>query len=214
MKPPDVSKKKLVKETRWHRTYTLEEPRHFYRESKFADGSAQITLEELAAEWPQWSEDERVDFCQEIGHAKFSHLPDVLRFIMRHGDHQTWSGIALAIVHQLAAEETIPFLLNACRESSVGEASNLLQALAKSGAPEAHVVLREHLDRIWKDERLFIAEPHINHIAASAIFCIQHLLELGEPTGKFENKYQVLLNHPNESNRRQVQNFLAKYFPG
>lgn len=88
MRKPDLSKKKFVKETRWRRVYALEEPRHFYHESKFADGSAHITLEELAAEWPHWRQGERIDFCQEVGRATFSHLPDVVRFIMRNGDRE------------------------------------------------------------------------------------------------------------------------------
>ena len=58
----DKSKMKLVRETRWHREYALEEPNHLFQESKFADGSASVTLEELEKEWPTWSEWERIDF--------------------------------------------------------------------------------------------------------------------------------------------------------
>ena len=212
MNKPDLSKRILVKETRWHRHYALEEPRHFQRESKFADGSAHITLEELGAEWPSWSEGERIDFCQEVDRATFSHLPDILRFIMCHGDHRNWSGIALTIVRLLPADESIPFLLKACHESPVDEGSTHQQALAKSGAPEAHAMIRNRLECLWKDEGLFITEPHINHVASATIFCIKHLLELGETPAEFTDRYQALLNHPNESNRLQVQNFLAKHF--
>ena len=109
----DKSKMKLTSETRWHRSYELEEPKTFHHESRFADGSAHITMEELAREWPAWSDREKSDFAQEVGLATFPHLPDVLRFIMANGDEQTWSSIALDILHFLPRDESIPFQLAA-----------------------------------------------------------------------------------------------------
>ena len=126
---------------------------------------------------------------------------------------KTWSGIALTMVRLLPADETIPFLLKACREAPPGDAINLLQALAKSGAPEAHAVHREHLERLWKHEGIFAIEPRINRITFAAIYCIKHLLELGESPVEFAEKYRTLLNHPNERYRQHVHNILGKHFP-
>jgi hypothetical protein len=214
MSLPDKRKMRLVRETRWHREYALEEPDHYFVESKFADGSAYVTLEDLAREWPAWSDWERTDFCQEVGHATFPHLPDILRFVMRNGDLKTWSGLALNLVHHLPADEVIPFLIEVCTQCPAGEGTNLLQALARSGAPEAHEILRSHLDRLWADERVFREEKFFNSFAADTTFCLQHLLELGENSPDLAEKYQALLKHPNESNRRSARHFLSKYFPG
>ena len=210
----DKGKMRLVKETRWHREYALEKPNEFFQESKFTDGTASITLEELQKEWPNWSEWERIDFCQEVWVGQFPHLPDVIRFVMQHGNHETWSSIAFGIVDCLPPEESIPFLVRICRDDSRGGDTNLLAALAKTGAPEARMFLRSNLERLWADERLLMQEKHSNDVAADAVYCIQHLLELGEPAFEFVEKYQVLMNHPNESNREIVRNFLAKYFAG
>lgn len=203
-----------MQETRWHRKYAMEEPNHYFVESKFADGSAYITLEELAREWPAWSERERIDFCQEVGRATFPHLPDILRFVMRNGDLDTWSGVASVLGCHFPADEVISFLIEACSRSPVAEGINLLQALARSGASEAHEVLRNHLDRLWADERVFREEKYINSFAADTTFCVQYLLELGENSPDLTEKYNALLNHPNESNRRSAHNFLSKYFAG
>lgn len=192
----------------------MQEPNHYFVESKFADGSAYITLEDLAREWPAWSEWERTDFCQQVGHATIPHLPDILRFVMRNGDLDTWSGVASNLGHHLPADEVIPFLIEACRRSPMGEGTNLLQALARSGASVAHEVLRNHLERLWADERVFREENYINSFAADATFCLQHLLELGEKSPDLTEKCKALLKHPNESNRRSAHNLLSKYFAG
>ena len=229
MNQPDKSKMKLVSETRWHREYALPEPGHFCRESKFFDGSASITLEELEREWPNWSEAERIDFCWSVGQALptgdgcgkkfqgaqtgkdvFSRLPDMLRFIMRQGNHRTWSAVALDIVRLLPKEESIPFLIMACRKCAMGEGGNLLQALAISGSPDARPMIRDCLDRLWQDKRMFQEEKHINHFAAEATHCIRYLLKLGDASPDLAEKCRALVNHPTPANRDSARNFLEK----
>jgi hypothetical protein len=208
----DKSKMKLVRETRWHREYELDEPNHLFQESKFADGSASITLEQLEREWPTWSAWERIDFCYELSPPGCACMPEVLRFVMQYGDYETWSGIAADIVHHLPREEAVPFLLRVCRNCPPEDASNLSQALAKIGAPEAVSIIRSHLDSLWHNEELSKPAAHINWIASSVTFCIQHLLELGEISSDLAEKYRLLLDHPNESNRQSARNFLSKHF--
>ena len=139
-------------------------------------------------------------------------MPEVLRFVMQHGVHETWSGIASDIAHYLPREEGIPFLLRVCRTCPPEAASNLSQAIAKTGAPAAVPIIRSHLDRLWSNEDLFKPEQHINSIAPGVTFFIQHLLELGETSPDLVEKYRMLLNHPNDSNRQSARNFLSKYF--
>jgi hypothetical protein len=208
----DKSKMKLRRETRWHREYALEEPNRFFQESKFADGSAAITLAELEKEWPTWNDWERIDFCQELCAANCPDSPDILRFVMAHGEPQHWSGIALDIVYHLPPDEAIPFLLDAYTRFDSERADNIIQALAKSGAPEAHKVLREHLQKLWAHPDLFTEHKYINGVAAAAGNCLRHLLDLGESPEEFRGKYEALLRHPTESNRQIAQNFLTKHF--
>lgn len=214
MRNRDFSNQKPVRETRWHREYALEEKDHFLVQSKFSDGSASITLKELEREWPGWDEGERIDFCQALGFSTVPNESELLRFVMRHGDHSTWSGCALSIVHCLPAEETMPFLLSACRTAPVGKAANLLQALTKSGTPEAHGVLRNHLERLWANPCLMKKDEHFNSLGSETVFCLRDLLELGERDPELTRKYHALLNHPDDFCREQAKNFLSPLMEG
>ena len=82
----------LAIETRFTRTYRVPEAERKtakcggYIVSRFMDGSASITAEQLRHEWPTWKEWERVDFCQSSSWLyKQIDYPEMLRFIMQHG---------------------------------------------------------------------------------------------------------------------------------
>ncbi len=200
-----------MRETRWHREYAMEEPKSFYHESKFADGSAVITLDELERESPTWSDWERVDFCQEVGFNTSPELPNILRFVMKNGERDHWSAIAMNVVAVIPPDEAIPFLFEAYSRCEIGEASNILQALAKSGAPEAHKIHRDYLRQLWAKPDLFKEERHFNHLAAEAVHCIRHQLGLGEPLSDFKEELEALAVHPNEANRTMVKNLIERY---
>lgn len=72
----------LVSERRWSRTYASKEPKMWSVVSRFMDGTATITFQEFACEWPEWGERERRDFC---GGCSWLHdqtdFADMLRFI-------------------------------------------------------------------------------------------------------------------------------------
>jgi hypothetical protein len=129
---------------------------------------------------------------------------------MRYGQVEHWSGIAMAVVAHVPADEAIPFLLEASARCELGHAANILQALGKSGAPEAHKIHRAYLERLWKHPDLFKREKHLNCFAADAVYCIEHLLKLGEPAVDFREKFEALCNHPNEAD--MARNLLGKYF--
>ena len=77
----------LVSERRWTRSYASKDPNRGFEVSRFMDGSAAITFQELASEWPQWNKRDRHDFCSACSWLhKQGDYPDILRFIMQHGD--------------------------------------------------------------------------------------------------------------------------------
>src|SRR4051812_23771852 len=209
----DKSLMKLVRETRWYREYRQEGIEAIYVESRFRDGSASITLAELEAEWSGWSSWQRQDLAQQFCFA--SRPPEhlgIVRFMMRHGDVSTWSAIASAVVHWLPHEESVPFILHAYSVCDPTKAANIVQALAKTGLPEAHKILRSHLATLWAHPDLMKHDRKMNHIASGAIFCLRHLLALGELPEEFRWQYEILLNHPCEWERQRTSNLLGRRF--
>src|SRR3989441_11051496 len=93
----------LSRERRFSRSYHSEPHKMGSEVSRFMDGSASITSSELQREWPGWTDDERIDFCQSScwlhGQPDF---PDMLRFIMQHAGPDEWSGVAVSVASQLS----------------------------------------------------------------------------------------------------------------
>jgi hypothetical protein len=203
---------KLVRETRWRRDYRQEGMEGIYIDSRFRDGSASITLAELEAEWPAWSSSERLDFAQQFRRSDSSGHLEILRFMMRHGDTRIWSAIASTVVYWLPHEESAPFVLHAYSVCDPTKAANIVQALAKTGLPEAHKIVRNHLATLWAHPDLLKEDRKINHVACGAVYCLRHLLAMGESPEEFRAKFEVLLNHPCEFNRKQAVNLLGKQF--
>src|SRR5688572_13442404 len=54
----------LRRERRFSRSYHSDEHKTGIEVSRFMDGSAFITAGELQCEWPSWTDDQRMDFCQ------------------------------------------------------------------------------------------------------------------------------------------------------
>ncbi len=202
----------LQLETRWSRYYENKQRKQGLVESKFMDGSASITLAQLEAEWATWDESERLDFCQSVCCVDATVLSGLLRYIMAHGDFVSWSACALSIAACLPADESVPFLTKACNEAPAGKAANFYQALAHTKAPEARPILNAALDRLWHRDDLLHINGVVNDTASDAMWCIKHLIELGEPVSNLRTKYETLSKHPNENNRRFVSWHLAKLF--
>lgn len=202
----------LVYETRWSRHYKDDDLQLRVCESKFADGSASITADELAKEWSHWDRKDQVDFCQSVIQAKFVHLPDILRFIMKNGDWETWSAIATSVVRNLPKEEALPFIEEACRVCPVGKGELLFQALAFHRSREVVPTLRECLSRTWSDSRLMSDDAVYDWAAHDATALIEYLSQLGERAPDLREKYQVLVNHPLATNRQNAVHRLTPYF--
>ena len=203
----------LVRETRWTRHYSDELLGVKLVESKFTDGSAIITLDELKEKWSQWKPDERNDFCHAINEAKFDYLADIYRFVMaQEPDIPCWSAIAAWVVRRLPEAEYTPWLVEACLYSPPGKGEKLYQALALSKTDRARTTLRKCLDRAWNDPNILRSEGYIDDAAMDATVCLESLLQMGEKAPDFADKYRVLSAHNITVNRASAVSRLGMYF--
>jgi hypothetical protein len=202
----------LVYETRWSRHYKDDDLQMRVCESKFADGSASIGVADLGAQWPDWEPKERLDFCQAVTQARFPHLPDVLRFIMKEGDRECWALVATAVVRNLPKNEALPFIADASRTCPVGKGEPFFQALCFHRWPEAVPVLRECLSRTWSDRGLFSEDAVYDWVAHDATCLIEFLLQMGERSPDLKEKFNMLARHPLTNSRQNALHRLGPHF--
>jgi hypothetical protein len=177
------------------------------------DGSAGITFQQLAQEWPNWTEDERQDFCSASQWLSDQHdFPEIVRFIMKHGDIDDWSAVALSIASALPKEESFQFLSTALAAAPTGNGANLAQALAHTQHPQAKVILQECFAKVWASPRLWNDDPFMNRMAFEATTSIRNLLALGAAPAEFEDHVRALSKHKCAGNRASCRNFLAKHY--
>lgn len=204
----------LVKETRWSRQYEMDDLQTKLFESKFADGSASITVDQLAQEWGGWSALERADFCQAVTQARVPHLGDILRYIMKNGDLASWEAISASIARNLPAEESVPFITDVCKTVPVGKGAKFYQALALSRPAFCRDTLMQCLNRTWSDSRFLSEDEVFDWVANDAVCLIEYLVQLGQNPNTLADKYKVLVRHPNNINKQSAINRLSPFFPG
>lgn len=209
----DGERMPLKKETRWTRYYE-EDGKRWMAISRFVDGSASITLEELQREWPAWSEDERrrFTFAYSVGKAK-QEAPAIMRHIMEQGGMECWKCCAMSIAKHRPAEEAFDFLAAALRAAEPGRGCNLSQGLCMVKHPGVIEVLKEHLARMWANSALWEDDSFTNWIAYDAITCIEHLIRAGAPPSDFEEQARKLAGHVCKGNRESWVLYLGKYYP-
>lgn len=201
-------------ETRFQRHYHSKEHKMGTTVSRFMDGSASMTAAQFASEWPEMTEDERVDFCSAADWlSKQADFADMLRFIIRHGKPDEWRWMSLSIATGLPQEEAYKSLACALETLSVEESVNIVQGVALTKHPRAEARLRQHLEVIWKQAGLWDDDDWLNRTAYAAGSCINHLLELGVPPGDFEPQVRKLSEHVCAGNREDYRRFLSKYYP-
>lgn len=203
----------LVKETRWSRQYEMDPQTKFF-ESKFADGSADISVSQLEDEWGTWSVVERADFCQSVTQSRLPHLPDILRFIMLNGDFASVETVANSIARNLPAEEAVPYITDMCKTVPVGKGAKFYQALALMRPAFCRDTLMHCLNRTWSDSRFLSEDEVFDWVANDAVCLIEYLVQLGQNPGTLADKYKVLVRHPNNVNKQSAINRLSPFFPG
>ena len=178
----------LCRETRFSRDYHSDEHKMGCGVSRLMDGSASITAGELQREWPAWTDELRVDFCQSCSWlGKQADFPDMLRFIMKQGGQGDWSGIANSVASALPCDEAFDLLLTALRaaDTALGSCSNIVQGIALTKHRDAEATLRHHLEALWENEALWNNDGFINWPAFEATTCIAHLIGAGSTGSRF-----------------------------
>lgn len=204
----------LVKETRWSRYFQNEDHKMGCLVSRFMDGSAAITFEQFAGEWPTWGKRERADFCSACSWlGRQSDFPAMLRIIMEHGGPLDWRTVASSVARWLPQEEAFDLLVRALNSVELGDAANIVQAIALTKHPGAEATLRAHLTALWGHPSLWEDDPFTNWYAYGATHCIEHLVELGVSAETFDMQVRELASHSCAGNRDSCRRFLSKYFP-
>jgi len=187
----------LALETQFTRYYhTGERNTGGHTISRFMDGSALITADELKCAWATWANEQKKDFC---GASAWLHkqgdFPEMLRHIMQHGTSDHWAAIAESIALLLPCNEAFAFLQEALHSTSLGTGANFAQAIATTKHPEAELTLRLHLEALLKCPTIWNDYESRNPFAFEATICIRSLIEIGASAEDFEEAARKLSNH-------------------
>jgi hypothetical protein len=202
-------------ECRFSRSYQSDDQKLGTIISRFVDGSASITASELQREWPIWTDYMRIDFCQSCGWGSLQEqadFPEMLRFIMQHGEQKQWSGIAMSVASQLPRDEAFDTLVRALRSTELGRSSDISQAIAYTKYPNAEATLRSHLATLWSHPSLWQDDDFRNRIGFEMTACIEFLIDLGAPPSDFIEQVRRLSEHVCLGNRDSCRNFLSRHY--
>lgn len=203
----------LWREKRFSRSYRSGDKTHIHEISRFMDGSASITAADIAREWSSWDEKTKIGFCQNCCWLERQNdFPEILRFILGHGDDTAWSGIAISIATVLPQEEAFQSLVAKLSIMDLRCAVNITQAIARTKHRDAERTLRDHLAKLWSHQSLWDDDGFVNWLAYSTTCCIKHLIELGADPVEFTEHVRKLSQHVCSENREACRNFLAKYY--
>ncbi len=203
----------LVKERHFSRSYSAVEEKKGMEISRFMDGSASMTLEQLQSGWTSWGEDERVDFCNSCCWLhKQSDYPEILRFIVQHGSPRVWPAIAMLVAVHLPQDEAFDFLHRTLISSEAGKGSNFIQGIGLTKHPNAESTLRRHLQSVWANSNLWDDDDFLNWVTYDAMNCILYVIELGAPTSDFEDQVRQLSQHRCRGNRESSVQRLSKHY--
>jgi hypothetical protein len=204
----------LQREHRWSRIYRHPNKNAVHQISRFMDGSATITFDELQAEWSTWSRNDRLDFC---ANAAWLHgqrdFEEILRFVVREGDSDMWSAVGISVAAVIPQDEAFRLLLPCLAAADLAHTSNLVQAIARTRHPSARATLQDHFDRIAAHPGLLADDKFMNWLAFTAICTIQYLLELGADPQAFDSTVRVLSEHPCRACRESCSRFLGAKYP-
>jgi hypothetical protein len=201
------------REHRFSRSYRSDDPKMGCQISRFMDGSASMSAEELKREWASWDEAIRADFCNSYAWLRGQpDFPEMLRFILQQGTPIDWANVALSVASELPRDEAFGLLVKALCHTTTFQTSNLTQAIAKTRHPDAETTLRNHLTKVWERPAMWENAEFMNWVAFDATTCVAHLIELGAPPADFSEHVRQLSGHVCPRNRDACRNFLSKYY--
>jgi hypothetical protein len=202
----------LVHDGRFAREYRSEEAKAAATISKFQDGTATMTIEQLRGEWGGWSHRDRHEFCSGCSWLlEQADLRDMLRFVMTQPEPEYWSSVALAVAHYIPKDEAFGLLRHALANID-SHTANVTQGIAATKHPEAKPLLEKHLEHLWIHPDLWADDPFNNWRAFDATCCIANLLELDAQPTEYEAKVRALSRHVCAGNRQSCGTFLHQYY--
>ena len=160
----------LVREREFSRVYRTEDRKASLAISRFWDGSASISLSEVEAGWPVWSDSKRLDFsgaCDALGGR--GDFPDILRFIMRNADVICVSSVASTVAHSLPRDEAFELLTAALRKADGNGTANITKALATKHPEAKDLLLARNACGtrvIWDDDPFRTGGPLTSLVAS------------------------------------------------
>lgn len=202
----------LQRESRFVRYYKSENESHGSILSKFQDGTASITFDELQREWPQWSPRERMDFLHACnGLLMQPDYADMLRYLMKQDDPNVWSAIALDVAGRLPRDEAFDVLVSALDRID-SHTANITQGISATRHANAGEVLQRHFQDLWSRPNLWDDDQFTNWTAFDAICCLSHLLDLGVDPKEFEAQARQLHAHVCAGSRNACSTFLSRHY--
>jgi len=201
----------VIEETRWHKTFKESEKVQAIV-SKFMLGEASIIIEELKAEWDNWSQDEKLDFSMNIYAAPEDQLTEVYIFLARNGSLSVKSVIALPMINYLPRGKCEKLLIKWCKEAPLGDGVNFFQALASMDSEAAEEIITMRLNKLMAaneyDQLLEYYAP--TDIAKEAVCCVEYLIKLGVNTDSIATQINSLKRHPAPSVKLDIRRILKE----
>jgi hypothetical protein len=206
----------LCEETRFMRFFQIANEDSFKSISRFLDGSAHLSFEDLKRELPNWSLEERSDFhlgTMDVSFYEQADGPDMLRYIVANGIQYDWVMVAHQLVIQLSQNEAFELLAACLKKRGEMSAENLMEAIVRTKHPEAEKTLRAWFKENWENPKLWDEDLSLNMVAFDTLGCIRHLISMGVSPKEFEEQVRALAKHPGKKSREYWREFFRLYFP-
>ena len=209
----------LAYETRFKRHYIERKPdgESHIGVSRFLDGTASITLQQLEGEWSTWRDADRADFCasmhdlENIGQEDFA---EIIQFLLENAEVDILGPVVLGLPvrRPFPPEETFHLLTGVLRRSSVEHTAAVIRALGLTQHPGAEPTIRRHLAAIITDPATWVDADFFNRKAQDLAYCILSLVKLGAPPAEFDQIVRRLSEHACERNREWCRRNFAQHY--
>lgn len=202
------------------RTYQIGD-KEFDLESKFFTGKATIGLADIRQNWPNWSQEERLDFlCAYSAKLLFTDedhriLEFLLESMMDSEDHDVCSSLAILLTKLDNKKKVAEFLLRKIGESTrildgCFPRANYYQALGFLGDISVCQFIEKRLSEILSDKRLYDVKQPPHWIAFECVACLASLCRLEETEGYYEMLKKLGKEHPSSLVQQSVKAILSE----